>query len=298
MLEAALHMDINHNDYLVREGQKVDLDRFPALESPRYSSKSEYREKLEAQVRKLSDIQEAHYADNRYAVLLIFQAMDAAGKDSMIRHVMSGINPQGCQVFSFKHPSPEELDHDFLWRSNCSLPERGRIGIFNRSYYEEVLIVRVHPEILRHQRIPEAHLRNGDVWKERYRSINDLERHLYRNGTRILKFFLHLSKEEQRRRFLERIDKPEKNWKFSKADIDERKYWDDYMNAYEHCLEATSTAHAPWYVIPADDRKNARLLVSNIILDMFSSLDVRFPETGEERKRELQECRRLLEGED
>lgn len=298
MLEAALHMDINHNDYLVREGQKVDLDHFPALESPRYSSKSEYREKLEAQVRKLSDIQEAHYADNRYAVLLIFQAMDAAGKDSMIRHVMSGINPQGCQVFSFKHPSPEELDHDFLWRSNCSLPERGRIGIFNRSYYEEVLIVRVHPEILRHQRIPEAHLRNGDVWKERYRSINDLERHLYRNGTRILKFFLHLSKEEQRRRFLERIDKPEKNWKFSKADIDERKYWDDYMNAYEHCLEATSTAHAPWYVIPADDRKNARLLVSNIILDMFSSLDVRFPETGEERKRELQECRRLLEGED
>lgn len=298
MLEAALHMDINHNDYLVREGQKVDLDRFPALESPRYSSKSEYREKLEAQVRKLSDIQEAHYADNRYAVLLIFQAMDGAGKDSMIRHVMSGINPQGCQVFSFKHPSPEELDHDFLWRSNCSLPERGRIGIFNRSYYEEVLIVRVHPEILRHQRIPEAHLRNGDVWKERYRSINDLERHLYRNGTRILKFFLHLSKEEQRRRFLERIDKPEKNWKFSKADIDERKYWDDYMNAYEHCLEATSTAHAPWYVIPADDRKNARLLVSNIILDMFSSLDVRFPETGEERKRELQECRRLLEGED
>lgn len=298
MLEAALHMDINHNDYLVREGQKVDLDHFPALESPRYSSKSEYREKLEAQVRKLSDIQEAHYADNRYAVLLIFQAMDAAGKDSMIRHVMSGINPQGCQVFSFKHPSPEELDHDFLWRSNCSLPERGRIGIFNRSYYEEVLIVRVHPEILRHQRIPEAHLRNGDVWKERYRSINDLERHLYRNGTRILKFFLHLSKEEQRRRFLERIDKPEKNWKFSKADIDERKYWDDYMNAYEHCLEATSTAHAPWYVIPADDRKNARLLVSNIILDMFSSLDVRFPETGEERKRELQKCRRLLEGED
>jgi len=297
MLEAALHMDINHDDYLVREGQKVDLDRFPSLESPRYSSKSEYREKLEAQVRKLSDIQEAHYADNRYAVLLIFQAMDAAGKDSMIRHVMSGINPQGCQVFSFKHPSPEELDHDFLWRSNCSLPERGRIGIFNRSYYEEVLIVRVHPEILRHQRIPETHLKNGDVWKERYRSINDLERHLYRNGTRILKFFLHLSKEEQRRRFLERIDKPEKNWKFSKADIEERKYWDDYMNAYEHCLEATSTAHAPWYVIPADDRKNARLLVSNIILDMFSSLDVRFPETGEERKRELQECRRLLEGE-
>ncbi|MBM3421770.1 MAG: polyphosphate kinase 2 family protein [Chlorobi bacterium] len=290
-------MDINHDDYLVREGQKVDLDRFPSLESPRYSSKSEYREKLEAQVRKLSDIQEAHYADNRYAVLLIFQAMDAAGKDSMIRHVMSGINPQGCQVFSFKHPSPEELDHDFLWRSNCSLPERGRIGIFNRSYYEEVLIVRVHPEILRHQRIPETHLKNGDVWKERYRSINDLERHLYRNGTRILKFFLHLSKEEQRRRFLERIDKPEKNWKFSKADIEERKYWDDYMNAYEHCLEATSTAHAPWYVIPADDRKNARLLVSNIILDMFSSLDVRFPETGEERKRELQECRRLLEGE-
>lgn len=295
--EATLLMDASHSDYLVREGDQVHLDRFPTLESPLYSTKKEYREKLETHVRQLSEIQEVHYADNRYAVLLIFQAMDAAGKDSMIRHVMSGINPQGCQVFSFKHPSPQELDHDFLWRSNCCLPERGRIGIFNRSYYEEVLIVRVHPDILQRQGIPEAHLKNGDVWKERYHSINELERHLYRNGTRILKFFLHLSKEEQRKRFLERIDKPEKNWKFSRTDIEERKYWDAYMRAYEQCLEATSTAHAPWYVIPADDRKNARLLVSSIVLDMFRSLGLRFPESGEERRSELQECRRALAGE-
>ncbi|MBN1279850.1 MAG: polyphosphate kinase 2 family protein [Chlorobiaceae bacterium] len=292
-----MHMEANHDDYLVREGEPVSLDHFPTLEPPRYSSKKEYREKLETHVRQLSDIQEVHYADNRYAVLLIFQAMDAAGKDSMIRHVMSGVNPQGCQVFSFKHPSPQELDHDFLWRTNCCLPERGRIGIFNRSYYEEVLIVRVHPEILLHQGIPEAHMNNGDVWKERYRSINNLERHLHRNGTRILKFFLHLSREEQRRRFLERIDKPEKNWKFSKADIEERNHWDSYMKAYERCLEATSTRHAPWYVIPADDKKNARLLVSHIILNMYRGLELGFPETGEERMGELQECRRLLEEE-
>ncbi|MBM3161890.1 MAG: polyphosphate kinase 2 family protein [Chlorobi bacterium] len=285
---------ISPEAYRVHEGDKLDLSRHPTIGKPVYSSKKEYHDMLQQHVADLSEIQEVHYADNRYAVLLVFQAMDAAGKDSMIRHVMSGVNPQGCQVYSFKHPSPQELDHDFLWRTTCCLPERGRIGIFNRSYYEEVLIVRVHPEILERQGIPEAHLKNGDVWKERYRSINDHERHLYRNGTRILKFFLHLSREEQRRRFLERIDNPEKNWKFSMTDIAERAHWDEYMKAYEACISATSTDHAPWYVIPADDKKNARLLVSRIILDMFQGLGLRFAEADGERKKELQECRRIL----
>lgn len=284
--------------YLVREGRALELATRPTLESPFYASKKEFAELLERHVRQLSEIQQVHYADNRYAVLLIFQAMDAAGKDSVIRHVMSGINPQGCQVYSFKHPSAHELDHDFLWRTNCALPERGRIGIFNRSYYEEVLIVRVHPDIFVRQGVPEAHMKNGDVWKERYRSINELERHLYRNGTRILKFFLHLSREEQRKRFLDRIDKPEKNWKFSIGDIEERKFWHEYQRAYEACLSATSTAHAPWYVIPADDKKNARLLVSRIILDMFQQLGLRYPETDAQRAEELLECRKILMSED
>jgi PPK2 family polyphosphate:nucleotide phosphotransferase len=289
-----MNSEIAPGKYLVQQGGKVDLSASPTLEPPFYSSKKEYTNVLERQVRQLSDIQQRHYADNRYAVLLIFQAMDAAGKDSAIRHVMSGINPQGCQVYSFKHPSPHELDHDFLWRTNCVLPERGRIGIFNRSYYEEVLIVRVHPEIFVGQGIPEVRMKNGDVWKQRYRSINELERHLHRNGTRILKFFLHLSKEEQRKRFLERIDRPEKNWKFSMADIGERKYWKEYMKAYEDCLSATSTRYAPWYVIPADDKKNARLLVSRIILDMFQGLRLEFPEADAQRTEELRECRNML----
>ncbi|MGB8246577.1 MAG: polyphosphate kinase 2 family protein [Chlorobiaceae bacterium] len=289
-----MNSEIAPGKYLVQQGGKVDLSASPTLEPPLYSSKKEYTNVLERQVRQLSDIQQRHYADNRYAVLLIFQAMDAAGKDSAIRHVMSGINPQGCQVYSFKHPSPHELDHDFLWRTNCVLPERGRIGIFNRSYYEEVLIVRVHPEIFVGQGIPEVRMKNGDVWKQRYRSINELERHLHRNGTRILKFFLHLSKEEQRKRFLERIDRPEKNWKFSMADIGERKYWKEYMKAYEDCLSATSTRYAPWYVIPADDKKNARLLVSRIILDMFQGLRLEFPEADAQRTEELRECRNML----
>ncbi|MGB0131392.1 ADP-polyphosphate phosphotransferase [Chlorobium sp.] len=289
-----MNSEIAPGKYLVQQGGKVDLSASPTLEPPLYSSKKEYSNVLERQVRQLSDIQQRHYADNRYAVLLIFQAMDAAGKDSAIRHVMSGINPQGCQVYSFKHPSPHELDHDFLWRTNSVLPERGRIGIFNRSYYEEVLIVRVHPEIFVGQGIPEVRMKNGDVWKQRYRSINELERHLHRNGTRILKFFLHLSKEEQRKRFLERIDRPEKNWKFSMADIGERKYWKEYMKAYEDCLSATSTRYAPWYVIPADDKKNARLLVSRIILDMFQGLRLEFPEADAQRTEELRECRNML----
>ena len=252
---------------------------------------------LKEHVNELSELQRIHYADNRYAVLLIFQAMDAAGKDGAIRHVMSGINPQGCQVYSFKHPTPKELDHDFLWRTNCALPERGRIGIFNRSYYEEVLIVRVHPEILSGQQIPEDLLNGDDVWKNRYRSINSMEYHLHHNGTRIVKFFLHLSKEEQRKRFLRRIDEPEKNWKFNIGDIEERKYWDDYMKAYEDCLEATSTERAPWYIVPADDKKNARLIVSKIILETFRSLDMSYPETTEERRKELLKLREMLAAE-
>ena len=244
---------------------------------PICKSKKGYHKLLEEHVEELSSLQRLHYASNHYAVLLIFQAMDAAGKDGAIRHVMSGVNPQGCQVFSFKQPSAEELEHDFLWRTTRRLPERGRIGIFNRSYYEEVLIVRVHPEILRSQGIPEELLDEKTIWEERYRSILDLEEHLHRNGTRIIKFFLHLSKDEQRKRFLERIDEPDKNWKFSRSDMHERKYWNQYMQAYEACLTATSTHHAPWYVVPADDKENARLIVSQIILDTLNDLKMSYP---------------------
>ncbi len=287
---------IEPKDFMVPEGHNISLGKWPTDIPKVYSSKDEYRDILGDHVRELSDLQRIHYADNRYAVLLIFQAMDAAGKDSVIRHVMSGVNPQGCQVYSFKHPSHEELEHDFLWRTNCALPERGRIGIFNRSYYEEVLIVRVHPEILESQQIPENLLNGDDVWKNRYRSINNLEHHLYHNGTRIVKFFLHLSKEEQRRRFLRRIDEHEKNWKFSIADIEERNFWGEYMKAYEACIEETSTRRAPWYIVPADDKKNARLIVSTIILDTFKSLDMSYPETTEERRKELQQIREMLAG--
>ena len=220
--------------------------------------------------------------------------MDTAGKDGAIRNVMSGVNPQGCQVFSFKHPSATELEHDFLWRTNQCLPERGRIGIFNRSYYEEVLIVRVHPEILRGQHLPEGAIAEKAIWEERYHSILDLESHLHRNGTRIIKFFLHLSKEEQRKRFLDRIDEPEKNWKFSQADIEERKFWKQYMHAYADCLSATSTEDAPWYVVPADDKHNARLIVSRIVLDTFRSLEMHYPEVDAKRRDELLAIREQL----
>jgi PPK2 family polyphosphate:nucleotide phosphotransferase len=227
-------------------------------------------------------------------VLLIFQAMDAAGKDGVIKHVMSGVNPQGCQVYSFKHPSSSELQHDFLWRTTRDLPERGRIGIFNRSYYEEVLIVQVHPEILHSEGLPVA-ASDDTVWQQRYRSIVGLEDHLCRNGTRVLKFFLHLSKEEQRQRFLARIDEPEKNWKFSAADVEERNFWKHYMKAYEECLSATSTSESPWYVVPADDKENARLIVSHIVLDTLDELKMSYPETTEARRRELLTIRKGLE---
>ncbi len=287
-------MKIKINEFRVEEGKKVKLDQWPTQVKPYYPSKSKYRKLLDTQIAELSEQQQLHYASNRYSLLLIFQAMDAAGKDGAIKHVMSGINPQGCQVFSFKQPSAIELDHDFLWRTSQRLPERGRIGIFNRSYYEEVLIVRVHPELLLNQRLPDELLCEKTIWTERYRSIIDLENHLHRNGTRIIKFFLHLSKEEQRKRFLDRIEEPDKNWKFSVADIAERKYWKQYMQAYEECLSATSTETAPWYVVPADDKKNARLIISEIILDTFKTLDMQYPATSAQHREELLEIRKQL----
>ena len=289
-----MKMKIKSKDFCVEEGEQVDLKMWPTLVKPAYKSKKEYKKILEEHVNELSELQRLHYASNRYAVLLIFQAMDAAGKDGAIRHVMSGVNPQGCQVFSFKHPSATELEHDFLWRTTRDLPERGRIGIFNRSYYEEVLIVRVHPEILRSQGLPDGLVEEQAIWQERYRSIVDLENHLHRNGTRIIKFFLHLSEEEQRKRFLDRIDEQEKNWKFSQADIVERGFWKQYMQAYEACLSATSTKNAPWYVVPADDKENARLIISQIILDTFNSLEMRYPKIDATRKQELRSIRKQL----
>ncbi len=287
-------MKIKPEAFQAGEGEKVKLKKWPTKVKPFYHSKEHYQRILAEHTRELSWQQGLLYADNHYAVLLIFQAMDAAGKDGAIKHVMSGVNPQGCEVFSFKHPSAEDLEHDFLWRTTCRLPQRGRIGIFNRSYYEEVLIVRVHPEILRAQLIPKELLKGKTIWEQRNRSILDLERHLYRNGTRVVKFFLHLSKDEQRRRFLERIDDPEKNWKFSQADLAERKFWKDYMKAYEDCLSATSTDRAPWYIVPADDKENARLIISRIILDTLKSLKLSYPEPSQAHRRELQSIRKLL----
>ena len=281
-------MNIHSKDFRVPHSRKIDIKRLPTIVKPFCKSKKEYKDLLEKHIAELTSLQQLHYASNRYALLLIFQGMDSAGKDGAIRHVMSGVNPEGCEVFSFKQPSAEELEHDFLWRTTCRLPERGRIGIFNRSYYEEVLIVRVHPEILRTQRLPEKLLDEKNIWKERYRSIVDLERHLYRNGTRIVKIFLNLSYEEQRKRFLARIDVPDKNWKVSSSDNHERKYWKHYMEVYEDCLNATSTHHAPWYAVPADDKDNARLIVSRIVLDTLQDLKMAYPKTTEKRWLELQ----------
>ena len=290
-----MKMKINSKTFRVRGRGKVNLNEWPTKVKPFFKSKKQYQKLLEGHVEELNSLQQLHFASNRYALLLIFQGMDAGGKDGAIRHVMSGVNPAGCQVWSFKQPSAEELEHDFLWRTTCRLPERGRIGIFNRSYYEEVLVVRVHPEILRSQGLAEELRDEKTIWEERYRSIVDLESHLYRNGTRIIKVFLHLSKDEQRKRFLERIDEPDKNWKFSLADIHERKYWKDYMKAYEACLHATSTHHAPWYVVPADDKENARLIVSQIVLDALNDLKMAYPKTTSKRRQELKSIRKLLE---
>jgi PPK2 family polyphosphate:nucleotide phosphotransferase len=287
-------MKIKSKDFRVRAREKVQLQEWPTVVKPYCKSKKRYRDLLEEHVSKLSALQCLHYASNRYALLLIFQGMDAAGKDGAIRHVMSGVNPQGCEVFSFKQPTADELEHDFLWRTSRHLPERGRIGIFNRSYYEEVLVVRVHPEALRNQRLPDPLLDVKNFWQERYRSIVDLEAHLHRNGTRIVKIFLHLSKNEQKKRFLERIDEPDKNWKFSLSDIHERKYWNQYMTAFEECLHATSTRDAPWYIVPADDKDNARVIVSQIVLDALGGLKMAYPKTTAKRARELKSIRKEL----
>jgi len=287
-------MKVSARDFRVPPGDRVKLDEWPTRVEPVYGSRGQYRKLLAKYAEELNEQQQRQYASDRYAVLLIFQAMDAAGKDGAIRHVMSGVNPQGCQVFSFTHPHAKELDHDFLWRTTRALPERGRIGIFNRSYYEEVLVVRVHPEILEAQRIPDAVLNTDTIWQERFESIVGLEQHLHRNGTRIIKFFLHVSKEEQRKRLLARIDEPEKNWKIGPADINERAFWDEYMHAYEECLSATSTHDAPWYVVPADDKHNARLIISRIILDTFESLELTYPKAGKEHRKALQAMRKQL----
>jgi PPK2 family polyphosphate:nucleotide phosphotransferase len=287
-------MKINPNDFRLPEGDKVNLRKWPTLIDPIYKSRAQYKKLLERQVEQLSAMQQLHYSTNRHALLIIFQGMDAAGKDGVIRHVMSGVNPQGCQVSSFKVPSANELQHDFLWRTTCVLPERGRIGIFNRSYYEEVLVVRVHHGLLRDEGLADAARHGRKLWHDRYRSISDLERHLSANGTRIVKFFLHLSNEEQRRRFLARIDEPEKNWKFSLADIKERGYWKQYRKAYEECLGATSTTSAPWYIVPADDKENARLIVSAIVLEAFEQFGMNYPKVDAKRRRELLAIRKRL----
>lgn len=288
-------MKIDSDDFRVLPGTNVDLAKWPTLGKPVVKSKKQYRKLLDEHIAQLSSLQQLHYASNRHALLLIFQAMDAAGKDGAIRHVMSGVNPQGCQVFSFKHPSALELQHDFLWRSTRDLPERGRIGIFNRSYYEEVLIARVHPAILQGEGIPDAAPGDEAIWHDRYRSIVDLERHLHAKGTRIVKFFLHLSRDEQRKRFLARIDESDKNWKFSDVDIVERGFWDAYMRAFAQALGATSTEVSPWYIVPADDKVNARLIVSRIVLDAFEAMQMSYPVVTLERKRELHAIRKQLE---
>jgi PPK2 family polyphosphate:nucleotide phosphotransferase len=287
-------MKYEPQEFQVRPGKRVRLKAWPTITKPVYESPKEYKHILKDHIQELSHLQSLLYASNRYALLLIFQAMDAAGKDGAIKHVMSGVNPQGCQVFSFKHPSATELSHDFLWRTALCLPERGKIGIFNRSYYEEVLIVRVHPEILRSEGLPPERLDDKTIWESRFRSILDLEHHLHHNGTRIIKFFLHLSQAEQRKRFLARIDEPDKNWKLGPADIEEMKLWKQYRKAYEECLTATSTRHSPWYVIPADDKENARLIISRIIMESLKSLKMSFPRSDAKRRRELEGIRKRL----
>jgi len=283
--------------FLVPPDKKFKLkDRDPG-DTAGFKDKKEAKQRLGEGIDRLREQQERLYADDRYAVLLIFQAMDAAGKDSTIEHVMSGVNPQGCQVYSFKQPSAEELDHDYLWRTNRCLPERGRIGVFNRSYYEEVLVVRVHKGILAAEKLPPDCV-GDDIWKRRFRDINCFERYLHENGTRVVKFFLHVSKEEQRRRFLSRLDEPEKNWKFSLSDVKERGYWDDYMDAYEDALESTSTHHAPWFVIPADHKWFMRMAVAEIVADTLESLKLQYPVVDEKKMKELEAARKELESED
>jgi PPK2 family polyphosphate:nucleotide phosphotransferase len=287
---------MNGHNTIVPPGKKIDLKDYDPADTGKFSDKAEAQAKLAAGILELSEYQNKLYADNRRSVLIIFQAMDAAGKDSTIKHVMSGVNPQGCQVFSFQAPSVEELDHDYLWRIHKSLPERGRIGIFNRSYYEEVLVARVHPELLTAQQLPDLDPKN--IWEQRFGEINDFERYLANNGTIIIKFFLHVSKAEQKRRFLDRIDSPAKNWKFSAADIQERARWDDYQAAYTDMFHHTSTELAPWYIIPADRKWYTRLVVADIICDRFKQLDLTYPQIDSEQRSQLLAAKQMLEQEE
>jgi PPK2 family polyphosphate:nucleotide phosphotransferase len=281
------------NPFRVSDGKQFRLKDFEPAETLGVKSKEQAKETLERGIARLADLQEKLYAQDRWAILVVLQAMDAAGKDSTIKHVMSGLNPQGCQVTSFKAPSTEELQHDFLWRTSRSLPERGKIGIHNRSYYEEVLIVRVHPEFLDRERIP-TQLKSDRIWQERFEEINAFERYLVRNGIVPVKFFLHLSKKEQRKRFLERLDDREKEWKFSVSDAKERQYWDRYMQAYEDMIQNTSSKHAPWHVVPADHKWFTRLVVAEAIIDVLEGLDLAFPKLDSGEQKELKKARKAL----
>lgn len=279
--------------FQIKDGADFRLKRLDPSDTLGLKSKQHAQQTLERGIVRLASLQEKLYAQDHWAVLVILQAMDAAGKDSTIKHVMSGVNPQGCRVYSFKAPSAEDLEHDYLWRTTRFLPERGRIGIFNRSYYEEVLVVRVHPDLLARQKIP-PNLVSEKIWQERFEDINAYERHLYRNGTAVLKFFLHISKEEQKKRFLERLEKPEKNWKFSISDALERQHWDDYMRAYQEMIQNTSTKHAPWYVVPADHKWFARLVVAEALIDTLEELKPAFPQADAERREEAKKAKAAL----
>jgi PPK2 family polyphosphate:nucleotide phosphotransferase len=284
------------NTYCVESGKHFRLKDFDPADTAHWRSEEHAAEALEEGKQRTADLQDALYAQDQWALLLIFQAMDAAGKDGAIKHVMSGVNPQGCQVYSFKAPSERELQHDFLWRTTRDLPERGHIGIFNRSYYEEVLVVRVHPEILTSQKLPPS-LTTKKIWDERFEDIRGFERHMLRSGTVIRKFFLHLSKKEQKKRFLKRLEEPEKNWKFSPGDVREREYWDDYQDAYEEMIRSTATKHAPWYVVPADHKWFSRLVISTVIVDTLESLDLKYPKVDPAKRKELEAAKKLLEKE-
>ena len=287
---------MKHDALIVPPGKKIRLKNFDPADTGKFHNKEEAQQKLETDIVRLAEYQDVLYAQDGYALLIIFQALDAAGKDSTIKHVMSGVNPQGTEVFSFKQPSAEELDHDFLWRYHKCAPERGRIGIFNRSYYEEVLVVRAHPEFLRAEKLPPETMKK-DIWKQRYEQINHFERYLVRNGVAILKFFLNVSREEQRKRFLARLNTPEKNWKFSLADVKERAHWNDYQKAFEAVFNHTSTKWAPWYVIPADRKWFTHVAVADIIISKLKSLNLKYPTVSKEHMQELQAAKELLESE-
>ncbi len=281
------------NTFRVDSGKHFRLKDFDPADTGHWRSKEHAAQALQQGIARMAELQDKLYAQNRWAMLLIFQAMDAAGKDGVIKHVMSGVNPQGCQVYSFKSPSDLELEHDFLWRTTRCLPERGHIGIFNRAYYEEVLVVRVHPEILKNQKLPDS-LIGKNIWDERFEDIRCFERHMARGGTVIRKFFLHVSRKEQKRRFLERLEEPEKNWKFSAADIRERQCWDDYQEAYEAMIRNTASEHAPWYVVPADNKWFTRLVVSTVIVATLESLNLAYPTVDEAKRKELEAAKKVL----